>query len=169
LLCEVLQGLRDAHAAASLVRQGAALDESWATGWSRPRGIFARHNAAVRQGAAKIRPESGLGERRERELWQLPPLDRSQDVPSSRPTCSGTVRTTTGEQCGKTAVYLGSGSFGAHCYSHATATEREQYTAHSDAVAARQAASYEDLRAHRRRVAKLVMKQWLLRRSIRSK
>lgn len=86
----------------------------------------------------------------------------------SRPTCSGTVRAT-GEKCATTAVYLGSGLFGAHCYSHATTTEREQYKAHSDAVAERQATSHEDLLAQRRRIGTNIMVEWLQYRSARHK
>jgi hypothetical protein len=165
-LREVQQAVNEAYEAASLVAQAAPLEGQWGTGWSRPRAIFARHNAAVRLGAPKVRPQAGLGERLEREMWQLPPLDRSRDVVGSRPTCSGTVRAS-GEKCVQTAVYLGSGLFGAHCYSHATPTERERYRVHSDAVAARQATSHEDLLARRRRIGTNIIEEWLQYRSAR--
>jgi hypothetical protein len=108
-----------------------------------------------------------LAERLERELWQLPALDRGQDVAGSRPTCAGTVRAT-GAKCGTTAVYLGSGLYGAHCYSHATSAEREQYQAHSAEVAARPATSHVDLLARQREIGASIIEQWLQHRNARS-
>jgi hypothetical protein len=160
------QGAQEAYEAASLVHQGAALEPRWGTSWSRPRAVFARHHAAVRQGANKVHPESGLGDRLERSLWQLPGVDRVEDAGAVRPKCSGTVRTT-GAKCVSSAIYLGSGLFGAHCYSHATAEERNQYRAHHEKASSQLSNSHELLLVRQRGVGEAIAEQWLQRRENR--
>ncbi len=46
-------------------------------------------------------------------------VGREMLLTNERPKCGGVVKST-GEDCANTAIYLGSGMFGAHCYSHAT-------------------------------------------------
>jgi hypothetical protein len=165
-LLALQQDLYEAYAAASLVYQGAALEGRWGTGRSRPKAVFARHNAAVRLGAAKVRPALGLTDHFERRVWQLSALDRGQHLTGPRPTCSGTVRTT-GEKCCSAAVYLGAGTFAAHCYSHATSAERAEYKAHGDSVAAQQATLRDDLRAQQQNIVEGLQERWLQARAAR--
>ncbi|QOF28773.1 Uncharacterised protein [Mycobacteroides abscessus subsp. abscessus] len=159
------RGCQQAYRAASILYQGAELDGRWGNSLSRPKAIFARHNAAVRRGAKQIRPLAALSDQLERRLWQLPSTDRTQDVSGHRPKCSGMVRST-GDPCASSAIYLGAGLFGAHCYSHATPTERDQYRAHHETVNTRQAQSHEDLLELQRSVGERIAADWL---SIRDK
>ncbi|CPT40594.1 Uncharacterised protein [Mycobacteroides abscessus subsp. abscessus] len=55
----------ETYQAASIVHQDAELDERWGNGLSRPKAIFARHNAAVRRGAIKVTPAQALCDRLE--------------------------------------------------------------------------------------------------------
>ena len=66
------QSARRAYEAGSVVHQGARLDARPGSDWSRPNEIFARHEAAVRAGAARVDPTSAMGDCLERSLWQLP-------------------------------------------------------------------------------------------------
>ncbi|WP_134144685.1 hypothetical protein [Mycobacteroides salmoniphilum] len=153
----------ETYQAASIVHQGAELDEPWGNSLSRPKAIFARHNAAVRRGATKVLPVAALSDRLERYLYHLPRPDRTQTVAGQRPKCCGVVKTT-GEDCTNSAIYLGSGMFGAHCYSHATPTERDQYRVHHEANDARQARSHEDLRSLQRAVGAEIAAHWISNR-----
>ncbi|MUM06784.1 hypothetical protein B5P44_18635 [Mycobacterium sp. CBMA 213] len=157
-----------AYAAASVVHQGARLDPRWGNGWSRPKAIFARHQAAVRDGAPKVDPKPALGDRVERSLWQLPGMHNVDRAPDARPKCTGTVRTTK-RPCTAGAVYLGSGLFAAHCYSHATPAERAQCRAHHDFVDTFQSTAYTDLLERQREVGERLSVQWLQDRDSRGK
>ncbi|WP_237156419.1 hypothetical protein [Mycobacteroides franklinii] len=161
------RGAQQAHQAASLMSQDAELDARWGHSLSRPKAIFARHHAAVRQGARQLKPLPGLCDRLERHLYHLPALDRTQDVKGERPKCDSVVRAT-GEDCSNTAIYLGSGTFAAHCYSHATPGERDQYRAHHEAVTARQSRTHEDLRELQRSVGKKLAAHWISTRDRRA-
>ncbi|MGL5445035.1 MAG: hypothetical protein ACRDDJ_21530 [[Mycobacterium] stephanolepidis] len=161
------RGSLEAYQAASIVHQGAELDERWGNGLSRPKAIFARHNAAVRRGATKVTPMPALCDRLERHLYQLPRPDRTQTVAGQRPKCSAIVKTT-GEDCTNSAIYLGSGMFGAHCYSHAIPAEREQYRIHHEENDARQARSHNDLRDLQRAVGEKIVAHWISTREQRT-
>lgn len=63
---------RQAYGAASLLRQGAELDDRWGHNHSRPKAVFARHSAAVHRGAQRIRPIAPFSDHFERYVWQLP-------------------------------------------------------------------------------------------------
>ncbi len=65
------------------------------------------------------------------------------------------------------AIYLGSGMFGAHCYSHATAAEREQYRDHHERNDALQARSHTDLRNLQRAVGQKIAAHWIATREQR--
>lgn len=158
------QGAHNAYGAASLVHQGAALDARWGADWSRPKAIFARHGAAVRAGAAKIPPGRSVGDRLERALWQLPPADRIQNFAGPRPQCVGTVRPND-LQCTSHAVYLGSGSFGTHCYSHAGRYERDQHRTHLDEIATAQSELHDELLDRLHHVGEEVSACWLQSRT----
>ncbi|SHT51614.1 Uncharacterised protein [Mycobacteroides abscessus subsp. abscessus] len=161
------RGTLEAYQAASLVHQGAELDERWGNSLSRPKAIFARHNAAVRRGAQKVTPMPALCDRLERHLYQLPRPDRTQTVAGERPVCGAMVKTT-GEDCTNSAIYLGAGMFGARCYSHATSAERDQYRAHHEANDARQARSHDDLRRLQRAVGEKIAAHWISTREQRT-
>ena len=160
------EAAHQAYDAASVVHQGARLDPRWGNGWSRPKAIFARHDAAVRDGALRIDPKFGLGDRLERVLWQLSTSECVDHVPDVRSKCTGTVRATK-RPCRASAIYLGSGLFGAHCYSHATAAERDQYRKHQDSVGASQSDAYTDLLGRQRDVGEQLSVQWLQHRDTR--
>lgn len=153
---------KEVYQAASLIRQGAELDERWGTGLSRPRAVFARHNAAVRAGAPQVRPSTAISDGFEREVWQLPQLDRNQDFRGVRPMCSGLVRST-GQPCASVAIYLGSGTFAAHCYSHATAAERDENRKHHDAVQAQAATAHERLLDSQQSLGRAIADTWMQR------
>lgn len=159
---------QQAFEAASLVHQGATLDERWGNGLSRPKAIFARHHAAIRQGAQQVRARPAPSDELERRLWQLPASDRTQDVTGPRPKCTGMVRTT-GQECTNSAIYLGSGMFGAHCYSHATSVERDQYRAHHEQIDSRQAGSRETLVDLQHAVGEKVAAHWIAHREERTR
>ncbi|QZH66429.1 hypothetical protein [Mycolicibacterium farcinogenes] len=159
---------KQAFEASSVVHQGAKLDESWGTALSRPKAIFARHSAAVRGGAPRVNPLRGLSDRFERQVWQLPALDRSQDFVASRPVCQAAIRAT-GSRCSSAVIYVGAGTFAAHCYSHATAVEREKYRAHARAVDARQSTSHQELLDIQQRVGEVIADLWTQRRERRQK
>ncbi|AWG65087.1 hypothetical protein [Mycobacteroides abscessus] len=161
------RGSLEAYQAASIVHQGAELDERWGHGLSRPKAIFARHNAAVRGGATKVAPMPALCDRLERHLYQLPRPDRTQTVAGQRPKCSGVVKSTA-EDCTSSAIYLGSGMFGAHCYSHASPSEREQYRVHHEENDARQARSHNDLRSLQRAAGEKIVTHWISTREQRT-
>ncbi|TDZ45955.1 hypothetical protein [Mycobacteroides franklinii] len=150
----------ETYQAASIVHQGAELDARWGNGLSRPKAIFARHNAAVRRGATKVTPIPALCDRLERHLYQLPRPDRTQTIAGQRPKCSGMVKST-GEHCTNSAIYLGAGMFGAHCYLHATPIEREQYRIHHEENDARQARTHNDLRNLQRAVGEKIAAHWI--------
>lgn len=150
----------ETYQAASIVHQGAELEDRWGNSLSRPKAIFARHNAAVRRGATKVAPMPSLCDRLERHLYQLPRPDRTQTVAGQRPKCSAVVKST-GEDCANSAIYLGSGMFGAHCYLHATSEEREQYRLHHEQNDARQTRSHADLRNLQRAVGKSIAADWV--------
>jgi hypothetical protein len=63
---------KQAHRAAGLVNQGAVLNERWGECLSRPKAVFARHSAAVRQGAPRLQPLPMISDEFERRLWKLP-------------------------------------------------------------------------------------------------
>jgi hypothetical protein len=160
------QGARLAYEAASVVHQGARLNDRWGSDWSRPKAIFARQGAAVRDGAPRVDPKPALGDHVERALWQLPAADRVEDAIAVRPACTGTVRATK-RRCAVSAIYLGSGLFAAHCYSHATPEEREQYRTHQGAVNAQQSSSHANHLRRVRAIGERISERWLQHRENR--
>lgn len=163
---QAVQGsAREAFEAASLVHQGAPLDAPWAGGPSRPRAIFARHSAAVRQGAHKVTPSSTLAGQLERSLWQLPIRAEAEDAPD-RPKCTATVRST-GDNCVSAAIHLGGGVFGTQCYSHASTAEREQYKIHHKALNNERSHAHAALLDRQREAGVTVIEIWLQHRETR--
>lgn len=161
----VQEATREAFEAASLMHQGAPLDAPWGQGPSRPRAIFARHAAAVRQGAHRVDPLITMAGYLERFLWQLR-LDAGIEETVERPTCSSRVRTT-GAKCESAAVRIGDGVFGAQCYAHATSVERQQYKVHHEALNARHSKVQATLQDRRRDAGVTVVEQWLQYREVR--
>jgi hypothetical protein len=159
-------GARRAYEAASVLHQGARLNDRWGSDWSRPKAIFARHVAAVRDGAPRVHPKTALGDHIERALWQLPATDRVEDAVAARPTCTGIARASK-RRCAVSAIYLGSGLFGAHCYSHATPEERDQYRIHQEAVSAQQSSLHANHLRRLRAIGERISERWLQHRENR--
>lgn len=162
-LYSIQQPARQAYGAASLLGQGAELNEAWSAGPSRPKAIFARHTSAVRAGALWILPAERMIDTVERQLRQSPRTDAYQPADGPRPQCTA-ITAKTNEPCSNAAIYLGSGSFAAHCYPHSTRTEREQYRRHQEALNL----AVEDAWAQRKQLLRLagsaVAAEWLQRR-----
>lgn len=154
---------RQAYGAASLLHQGAELDARWGNNLSRPKAIFARHNAAVRAGAPKITPGQSLISKLELALRQQPTGDHSHNVTGSRPRCAGTVARTR-RRCTSTAMYLGNGAFAAHCYSHADIAERTEIRRHQEEIERSMLAAADSRRTRLRMVGKVIAESWLSRR-----
>lgn len=161
-LYQVQQGAHLAYQAASMVHQGAALNPRWGVGFSRPKAIFARHNAAVHDGADRLLPECSLWDRLERALSQLPSVEAVSDAIGIPPRCTGTIRAT-GLPCPAAAIRLDD-VFCTHCYSHASSVEREKYRKDREAVATAQDESREKLLRRRRTVAEGIVDRWLANR-----
>lgn len=161
----VQDAAREAFEAASLVHQGATLDSPWADGPSRPRAIFARHNAAVRQGAYRVDPLLTMASDLERALWQLRVEDEAEAA-ARRPRCAATVRTT-GEKCVSAVIHLGGGLVGTQCYSHATQAERSQYKVNHEVLNAQRSQAHAALLSRRRDAGVTVLEQWLQYREAR--
>ncbi|OBG47695.1 hypothetical protein A5669_05100 [Mycolicibacterium fortuitum] len=153
---------KEAYQASSLIHQRAELDERWGGSTSRPKAVFARHNAAVRAGAPQIHPRAAISDGFERHLWQLPRTDRNQDFSGKRPRCTGSVRAT-GQPCASVAIYLGAGNFAAHCYSHATPAERDEHRLHDATVEAQQSTAHQRLRDIQRSLGEAISGIWLQR------
>lgn len=120
---------KQAFGAASILSQEAALDASWSTGPSRPKAVFARHSAAVRDGASRVIPKTSLIDTVEDRLRQPPVSDFSHEYRGPKPRCTAIVAST-GKPCRGTAIYLGSGSFAEHCNPHWTQAEKDAYQQH---------------------------------------
>ncbi|AYM44313.1 hypothetical protein P5V78_24220 [Mycobacteroides abscessus subsp. abscessus] len=71
---------QEAYQAASLLNQRASLDTAWGSAHSRPRAVFARHNAAVRSGAPRVSPVATQTERVEDLLSKEPATDHPDDA-----------------------------------------------------------------------------------------
>lgn len=78
---------KQAHYAASLVNQGATLNARWGKSLSRPKAVFARHNAAVQLGALQLRPLPMISDEFEDRLWRLPAVNSAVAEPDSMATC----------------------------------------------------------------------------------
>jgi hypothetical protein len=120
---------REAYTVASLLNQEAALAESWAAGPSRPRGIQARHEEAIRKGHPCVE-QALVPQTIERPAGGF---DLSI-LPGERTHCAG--RTRAGDRCKSPVMYIGSKD-AKHCFQHATVAE------HTDRRAAEAAAERE--------------------------
>jgi hypothetical protein len=78
---------KQAHHAASLVNQGATLNARWGKSLSRPKAVFARHNAAVQLGALQLRPLPMISDEFEDRLWRLPAVNSAVAESDSMATC----------------------------------------------------------------------------------
>jgi hypothetical protein len=109
-LTAIQQPARSAYRAASLLHQGAALDESWSTTRSRPKAVFARHRAAVRGGARPSRSLEPTASRFNDALNANNTIDDARNIAGTGPQCIGPATTPT-KDCANVAAYLGSGDF----------------------------------------------------------
>lgn len=117
------RGAREAHHAASLLREGAELDTYRDERCRRhPHTLLSEHLAAVRQGAVVVAPAESLAEHVERRVWGAaaggPGADREL-----RPRCTARIGQDS-RWCSAEVLYRDAESFGVHCYRHATDSER---------------------------------------------
>lgn len=127
-LRSALRSARHAYQAASLLNQGAALAQAWGTGLSRPRAVFARHRAAVRDGATPMSPQSSGAEQLEKQLATMDAADDVAQFHAYRPVCAATVQAS-GQPCRSSALHLGHGFFSQRCYQHASPAEKARFRA----------------------------------------
>ncbi|WP_237570813.1 hypothetical protein [Mycolicibacterium lacusdiani] len=168
-LDELISGLsaiqntaRSAFRAASLLNQRAELEVAWSDYFSRPKAIFARHHAAVRSGARMVRPREPAASLFDAELDDAMPIDDGPQVGTPRPACTSATKAK--RACSNTAIYLGSGVFAQHCYSHLTAVERRRFDKHRDEIAALEDRLLEEGAQHIARAAELVRLEWQRKR-----
>lgn len=92
------QTAKQAHHAASLLHQRAELDERWGQNLSKPKAVFARHNAAVRHGSEQRRPLPMISDEFELRLWRLAESNsvaaQADQGPINRIDCSPSGRST---------------------------------------------------------------------------
>jgi hypothetical protein len=149
---------RQAYRATSLLRQGALLDPRWGKRASRPKAVFARHGAAVKNGAARVIPHLSRADECFDILNDPGRSDRAQDLPlGRRPKCP-VAGADDEEPCNQTAFYLGKGEFAATCWAHGSEGDRDRYRHHQQADAGR----YEDRDERLRVLGRAVMRQWIL-------
>lgn len=161
----------NAFKAASLLHRYAALSESWTNARSRPRAVFARHAAAVRSGAPRIKPAAPSVRFPPDEDVDMSVATGTQDLMSGeraeRPQCVAIAKST-GRACANPAACIGPNEFLRHCYGHLEPEERELFNAHRDRVAeltmVQRAAAVNDLLENGRMVAA----EWMERRRLRT-
>lgn len=154
---------RSAFRAASLLHQGAALAESWSANNSRPKAVFARHYAAVRNGAPRSSPVEPTCARLERALNATAHLDCAQNVDGERPRCEAWVAKS-GNDCKNSAVYLGADRFAQHCYAHMTPAERQSFKSHQTELALARHATNLGRAEQLSKATDLVISEWIHRR-----
>lgn len=125
---------RSAFRAASLLNQGAEFESAWSENFSRPKAVFARHHAAIRAGASQVVPYEPAASLFDEVLDAAAPIDNAQEFGGARKACTSTTKT--GRPCSNAGVYLGSGSFAQHCYTHLTVVERRRFDDHRREIAA---------------------------------
>lgn len=168
-LDELISGLgaiqhtaRSAFRAASLLNQRAELEAAWSDYFSRPKAIFARHHAAVRSGARKIRPREPAASLFDAVMDDAAPIDDGTELKAPKPSCTSATKAQ--RPCINSAVYLGSGEFAQHCYSHLTAVERRRFDKHRRETAALEDHLLDMHAQHIARAAELVRIEWQRKR-----
>ncbi|MEU9808565.1 hypothetical protein [Mycobacterium sp. NPDC050853] len=126
LRTELCAALRSARQAASLLNQGAALAQAWGAGFSRPQAVFARHKAAVRNGAPRMSPASSGTEQLEKQLAELDAAAGMTKSHGTQPVCSASTQSS-GQPCRSKALPVSPGVFGQSCYQHASPEEKARY------------------------------------------
>lgn len=113
---------QQAHRAASLLRQGAAL-HSWLDRCERrhPHTVLLEHEEAVRRGAVPVTAAESQAIRIERRIWHS--AARHAAAAASGPGCVAQLEPD-GTRCGAQALHRDAESFGVHCYRHANENER---------------------------------------------
>lgn len=123
------ESARLAHAAASLVSQGAELAASWSDYPSRPKAVLARHRVAVDYGASAKVPATPaadqdgevLRESYERMLQQA----RESQLTPARATRRCGHPTLDGKTCRRRLARIRPNEFASHCPDHRDDSERE--------------------------------------------
>lgn len=168
-LDELISGLgaiqntaRSAFRAASLLNQQAELEVAWSEYFSRPKAIFARHHAAVRSGARKIRPRELTASLFDALMDDAAPIDDGTELKAPKPSCTSATKAQ--RACSNSAMYLGSGKFAQHCYSHLTAVERRRFDRHRRETAALEDHLLDMHAQHIAQAAELVRLEWQRKR-----
>ena len=149
---------RQTYKAASLLQQGALLEPRWGKRASRPKAVFARHGAAVKNGATRVIPHLSAADEFFDVLNDPGRSDLAQDLPpGKRPRCA-VVGPNKEVPCDQTAFYLGKGQFAATCWAHGSEGDRDRYRRHQEEDAGR----YDDRDERLRVLGRAVMQQWIL-------
>lgn len=153
-----------AFEASTLLLQGAVLDENWSRKASRPKAVFARHNAAVAAGATRMYPDHvPMLVHRER----CPVTDDqfpSKPPQASRPMC-GHMAKTTGKPCGNHVVVLEEGVLASGCARHLPDVEKPSYQRQKDQTEALLKVAAEHDRAETVRTMTDATALWLRRQA----
>ncbi len=116
----------DAFEAASLLQREAALEDRWGQRASRPVAIFARHRAAVRNGAAPVEPAT-VPQLIHPSMPSLSQDERPVKPPVRfRPVCGHSTKST-GEPCRNPVVVLEDAVLATGCAIHLPAVERSSF------------------------------------------
>ena len=149
---------RQTYKAASLLQQGALLEPRWGKRASRPKAVFARHGAAVKNGATRAIPHLSAADAFFDVLNDPGRSDLAQDLPSGkRPKCP-VVGLNKKVPCNQTAFYLGKGQFAETCWAHGSEGDRDHYRRHQEEDVGR----YDDRDERLRVLGRAVMQQWIL-------
>lgn len=151
-----------AFGAASLLHHRVDLDEPWGSQHSTPRAIYARHRAAVRQGAKSFWPTPTSVDEFNMHIFQEPSTDWMADT-ASRPRCQQRSQREA-RQCEHLALRIGNSEFAAHCYGHASPIQLDQFKQFRDQTADRDLASQPEIVARLLAAGREVIGDWLHRR-----
>ncbi|MFE2755655.1 hypothetical protein ACFXGA_27010 [Actinosynnema sp. NPDC059335] len=155
---------REAFDAANLLKAGAQLEESWSTGPSRPKAIFARHNAAVAAGAPEITDQPPVP----LVVHNLPTPDFGPAPPQARGrrTTCGQPTKTTGKPCAKRRATLDDGTQADGCSQHMPDHQRPSWERHKARVDAWTATVEQHHAKNREHLMLETVALWLERQSV---
>lgn len=162
-LGSALYEANQAFEAATLLAKGAALDENWSSGPSKPKAVFARHRAEVARGAVQVRPDRAVmivePDPSPVTLDQLPPKPRAKErTHCGQPTKAGTP-------CANIVVVLEAGVLASACARHLPDRERASYERQRAQTNAWVDAAAEHQERNRVRMANEASALWLRRQA----
>lgn len=152
---------RRTYMAADLLNRGAELGEKWGHRPSKPKAVFARHNAAVGVGAVKVIPRTSHADELLDALISGDQLNKVSNISTAeRPRCAAVLQDNS-QQCCSAAIYIDRGKWAAKCYVHSTAVERGLYRKRNREVPSARSRQYEHIAATLREVGREIMQRWL--------